>query len=92
MPGNKEYTCVMCSSATRSKVNRDSGWQVQVMLWPLSCLTHLFSPCTDISLLLSGRTRITTCGTERLARTGSDELGVRRNAPSVQHAGAGETR
>lgn len=61
------------SSATRSNLNRDSGWPVQVMLWQLSCLTHLFCPCTDISPLLSGRTRITTCcctrGTISGART-----------------------
>jgi hypothetical protein len=55
-------TCVTCSSATRSKVNLDSGWPVQVTLWPLSCLTHLLLPCSDISLPLSGRTRMTTCG------------------------------
>jgi hypothetical protein len=60
------HTCVMCSSATRSKVNLDSGWPVQVMLWPVSCLTHRLLPCSDTSLLLSGRTRMTTCGAGRI--------------------------
>ena len=58
---SSKSTCVTCSSATRSKVNRDSGWPVHVRLWLLSCRTHLFCPCSDISLPLRGRIRITTC-------------------------------
>lgn len=58
---SSKSTCVTCSSATRSKVNRDTGCPIQVRLWLLSCLTHRFCPCSDTSPPLSGRIRITTC-------------------------------